>query len=148
MKTKLIVLGLSLLGSIVALATMFSVELGFCVRSEYYCITRFDSYQIFFRFSILILLFSTITFFLKNEAFKSWLKFSYIAIPVGFVISFILSLKLHHTPGGFFNMDDFADMMYYSVLYGAYIIGSLIAIYRGYKQSTVSGAGTALGRRV
>ncbi len=72
--------------------------------------------------------------FINVNCFASWWKFSRVATPVILIATFIVNLGLHHNPGGWFNIDDAKDMFLYFVIYGLFIIGSLIQIYRGYKK--------------
>ena len=148
MKKKLIVLGFSSIGSLAALMTMFSVETGLCSNFDVGCVMKIDLYEKFLRFFILIFIFSVLTLGLRKEAFQCWLKFSYVAVPIGFLISGILVLNFYHTRGGFFNPDNIADLIFLVFICGGYTLGSLIAIYRGYQQSKMGKTGMAAGKRV
>ncbi len=130
MKTKKIVLAVAIIGVLIMYALFHTRELGIC---EIYCGSAINKYQNISLFFPIILFFSLITYKLKDSVFSAWWKFARFAIPVVFLLSFIISLGLHHSPGGFFNMDDSIDLIRYFVIYTVFVLGSLIQIYRGYK---------------
>jgi hypothetical protein len=134
MNIKNIVLTVSSIGTTLVLVSMNSVNLGLCDKSAYTCRNFFDTTEHVFYFFPIILLFSLITFRLKESVFLAWWKFARIATPLIFIASIIISLGLHHNPGGFFNMDDSIDLIYYFIMYGTFVLGSLVQIYRGQKQ--------------
>ncbi len=77
-----------------------------------------------------ILLFSLITF-KRESAFTAWWKFARIAAPAIFLVSFLISLELHHRPGGWFNIDNEIDLVIHFVMYAVFVIGSVVQIFRG-----------------
>jgi len=85
---------------------------------------------IFFPF---ILFFSLLTYTLPNAVFITWWKFARWAIPAVFASIILINLRLHHTPGGWLNMDAQIDLLLVGVVYGIFVIGSIISIVRGYK---------------
>jgi hypothetical protein len=127
---KKIILACSFLGTIILYVLFNTREFGLC---ELGCGDWVDRIQNNFLFFPVILVFSIATFFLKGETFNSWWKFARIAIPIIFVISTIINLQLHHTPGGFFNMDNMFDLPIIFLMYAVFVLGSLIQIYRGYR---------------
>lgn len=130
MNIKKIIFGASIFGTLILYSFFHTRELGIC---ELYCGSAIDKYQdIFFIFPI-VFLFSLITFRLRESVFLAWWKFARLAIPLIFITSFIISLELHHNSGGFFNMDDSIDLVYYFIMYGVFVLGSLVQIYRGYR---------------
>jgi cytochrome bd-type quinol oxidase subunit 2 len=124
----------SLAGIAICLMTMYSVSLNFCEKTDYECRTYSDKLEHILYFVPVILFFSLITYKLKPEAFSAWWRFARIAIPVVFLGLFVISLELHHNPGGWFNIDNEKDLVMYFVIYTIFIIGSFIQIYRGYKK--------------
>lgn len=142
MKKRILAFGLSLIGSILVVVFEFSVELGLCARSEYECITNLSSYQSVLAFSLILFIFSLLTFWSSRDLFLSWWKFSSIAGPLVFLLSYLTHLYFSQNSNGFFNLNDGLSLLFHIVLYGAYTIGSLIAIYRGYRQSKETGTGS------
>ncbi len=124
----------SFIGSFFILIAMNSVDVGICEKSAYSCRTILDIIEHIFYFFLFILFFSLVTFKMKEVVFSAWWKFAQIAIPTIFLISFIISLGLHHSPGGFFNIDNEIDVTAYFLMYSIFVIGSLIQIYRGYRR--------------
>jgi uncharacterized membrane protein YjjP (DUF1212 family) len=85
---------------------------------------------IFFPF---IFFFSLLTYTMSDAIFRTWWKFARWAIPTGFALVILINLRLHHTPGGWLNMDVQIDSFLMGVVYGVFVIGSIISIVRGYK---------------
>ena len=131
MNKKNTILAVSILGVLILYALFNTREFGIC---EIYCGAAINKYQDTFLFFPFILLFSLITYKLPESVFSAWWKFAQIDIPTIFLISFIISLGLHHSPGGFFNIDNEIDVTAYFLMYSIFVIGSLIQIYRGYRR--------------
>jgi hypothetical protein len=72
---------------------------------------------------------------MKEGVFIAWWKFARITIPLIFLSLYIISLELHHSPGGWFNVNDEIDLTAYFIFITAFITGSLIQIYRGYRNN-------------
>ncbi len=131
MNLKKVILLPSLVGTLLLYFLFNTRELGLC---NIYCGSGINNYQDIFIFFPVILFFSLVTYKLKPEVFIAWWRFARLAIPAVFVGLFIISLELHHNPGGWFNFDEAKDMFMYFVIYGIFVIGSFIQIYRGYKK--------------
>jgi hypothetical protein len=69
----------------------------------------------------------------SQKLHQQWWKFARIAIPLILFLSWVISLGLHHTQGGFFNMDNAFDLLGLIILYAFFVIGSVVQIWRGYK---------------
>jgi hypothetical protein len=107
------------------------------LRSEYCsvtCLHNFDGIG-FYWFTVLGTSFvlSLLTFLISNVVHAAWWKFARITIPGVLLGSWLISLGLHHNPGGFFNMDNYYDLVGLAILYLIFVIGSIVQIYRGYK---------------
>ncbi len=76
---------------------------------------------------------SLLTSLMSDDVHVTWWKFARMAIPGVILGSWLISLGLHHNPGGFFNMDNYFDLVWLGILYLIFIIGSLVQIYRGYR---------------
>jgi hypothetical protein len=68
---------------------------------------------------------------MPGDVFAYWWKFSRVVIPVIFGISLLINLGLHHTPGGFMNMDNMFDVPALIFMYLVFTIGSIVQIIRG-----------------
>ena len=80
----------------------------------------------------IVLLFSLVTYKAPERIFSAWWCFARIAVPVILFVTILSNLKLHHSPGGWMNMDDDIDRAVITLLYIFFVIGSLIQIVRGY----------------
>jgi hypothetical protein len=124
---KIVFIG-SIVGSLILYLLFNSVDTGLC---KIYCGDAIDQYQNVFLFFPLILLFSLLTYKMPGDVFAYWWKFSRVAIPVIFGISLLINLGLHHTPGGFMNMDNMFDVPALIFMYLVFTIGSIVQIIRG-----------------
>ena len=129
MKNNLLVI--SLFGSVLLLVIKYTEYITFFreILGRQYLEVFFNS-LIFFP---IILFFSLLTYKLGEKVFIAWWKFARFAIPLVFALVVIINLRLHHTPGGWLNMDTQIDSMLVIAIYGIFALGSLIQIYRGYK---------------
>lgn len=82
----------------------------------------------------LVLFFSIITYKMPERIFRAWWGFARIAVPVILFLTVVINLKLHHSPGGWMNMDADVDRAAFLLMYIVFVIGSLIQIARGYFQ--------------
>jgi len=129
MKFKSPVLGVSIIGSVAAYILFNSKSTGLC---SVYCGDAIDTYQNIFLFFPIIFLFSILTFKMPNRIIKSWWAFAKYAIPIVFVLSTFISAGFHHNPNG--QWQDIFDIPALFALYGIFIVGSLVQIFRGYKK--------------
>jgi hypothetical protein len=107
---------------------------GICdVNNFILCGYSMDQIKNIFNFFPFILFFSLLTYTLSNAVFTTWWKFARWAIPLVFTLIIMINLRLHHTPGGWLNMDAQIDSLLVGVVYGVFTIGSIISIVRGYK---------------
>jgi len=97
------------------------------------CSFSMDSVSAIFNFAGIVALFGILLYRQQDIIYKAWWSFARWSIPLVLFIIFIINLELHHTPGGWFNMDATIDRFVVSVLYGLFVIGSLMQIYRGYR---------------
>jgi len=124
------ILVLSIIGSAIAYAFFNTRDLGLC---NPYCGDWVGKYQNIFVFFPILLFFSVVVYLLPPRVLKSWWKFARIATPVILLGSWVISLGLHHSPGGFFNMDNNFDLLGLMIMYAIFVVGSLIQIWRGYQ---------------
>lgn len=128
---KIILIG-SLIGTVLLYILFNTRDFGICQLG---CGNWVDKTQNNFLFFPIILTFSFATYFLSIRYFNSWWKFARIAIPIIFIISTLINLKLHHTSSSFMNLDDILDLPILFLMYGVFIVGSLWQIWKGYKNS-------------
>ncbi len=145
MKKKLIIFSLSLLGVLLYYAAYNPRYFGLCQVDCKPYINKYQDMSLIFPY---IFLFSLLTLKSRLGIFEKWWRFSRIAIPVILVISFAISLELHHTAGGYMNFNHTVDYLAFNILNATYTLGSFIAIYRGYRQNKLGGTGLAAGKRV
>ncbi len=127
---KKISLTVSFLGTVLGYVLFNTRDFGFC---EISCADWVGKYQNIFLFFPILLIFSVSFFFLSEKMFLSWWKFARIAIPLILFLSWVISLGLHHTQGGFFNMDNALDLLGLMILYAIFVIGSIVQIWKGYR---------------
>ncbi|PIW97052.1 hypothetical protein COZ82_01660 [Candidatus Kaiserbacteria bacterium CG_4_8_14_3_um_filter_38_9] len=109
-----------------------SVNLDLCQQSDYICRAYFNKLERFISPSILLLFFSFLTYKLPNRVFTYWWKFARLAIPAVFFLVILINLRLHHTPGGWMNLDNEIDLLMIYLIYGLFTLGSVIQIVRGF----------------
>ena len=100
-----------------------------------FCEYSMDQLRHIFNLFPIILFFSAATFFLPKTTFNVWWKFARIAIPVSLGLILLINLRLHHSPGGWINLDSAIDYVVVSIIYSIFTLGSAIAIYRGHKRN-------------
>jgi len=127
-----------------ALIFVFLVLLGFLLLDyygsaeycSYTCIANFDG--IVSNSFILTIFFSAVfvlTKFWSETVWKYWWSFAKYAIPVVFVLSVLINSGIHHNPNG--QWQDILDIPILLTLYGLFIVGSLVQIWRGYLEIKV-----------
>lgn len=72
-----------------------------------------------------IFIFALLTYWLPSQYFSAWWCFARITIPIIFAISVLINLRLHHSPGGFMNLDNIFDVPAHFLMYGIFVLGSL-----------------------
>lgn len=127
---KKIILSISIFGSIVAYSLFHTRELSIC---NIYCGDAIDKYQNLFLFFPFIFLFSLITYFAPERVFTAWWKFARISILIIFILSLAINLELHHDPQG--ELQNMFDIPALILLYSIFCLGSIIQIYRGWRQA-------------
>jgi hypothetical protein len=125
-----LVLLFSILGTVLVWLTRNSVEFGFCLNTDKGCRIIFDRLENILYIFPIILLFSLVTYFLREQAFKSWFKFL-----VTWGVLTLLVATLVHTEIIFPNPDEyirgFSNILMLT-MYGVFFAGSIISIVRGY----------------
>lgn len=129
-KNKIIFLSV-LVGTFIAIMLFNSRSLGLC---NIYCGSAIGKYQDIFLIFPIILLFSVATLFTREAVFQAWWSFARVAIPAILLISFVISLELHHSPGGWFNTDNEVDIVMTAGMYVLFILGSVWQMYRGFRE--------------
>lgn len=82
----------------------------------------------------IVFFFSLSTYKAPERIFAAWWKFTRVALPSIFVLTILINLKLHHSPGGWINMDADVDRAAFVLMYAIFILGSLVQIIRGYRK--------------
>lgn len=123
------IVAVSVLGSILAYLIFEAKALNIC---DIYCSEATGHYHRSFIFFYFILFFSLATYFTPERIFQSWWRFTRIAAPIVLILAFVINLELHHNPAG--EMQNIFDAPALWVLYVIFSIGSLVAIYRGYRR--------------
>lgn len=132
-KSKKVFTG-SLLGLFILVLSRYSVDVGICSKTNFYCRDIFDAIEHILYLLPIVLFFSTITLFLREAVFQAWWSFAQVAIPIILLISFVISLELHHSPGGWFNTDNEVDIVMTAGMYVLFILGSVWQMYRGFRE--------------
>jgi len=104
---------------------------GFCDANNFIlCGYSMDTLRNIFNFFPVILFFSLLTYTMSQTVFAFWWKFARWAIPAVFALVILINLRLHHTSGGWLNMDAQIDLVLVGVIYGLFTIGSALSIIR------------------
>ena len=140
MKRSFLIFCLALLGTVFMLVAEHSVNLDLCSAADLGCRESWNYFEKSFKFFPFLLFFSLLMIFLPRSVFTKWFKFSCISAPIILALSLLINLELHHQHGGFFNTSNMLDVPLLTTSYVFYVIGSIVAIYRGYKQSKLTGA--------
>ena len=140
MKKKLIVLGVSLIG-VVLLHVSFNLRsLGICSQNCPSDILLYRDLLLLFPF---LLFFSLVTLKLEYNVYKYWFKFILFAVPIIVLMKIIVLTGINNDESSrVMRIVDLSKIVPYLFIYTTFIIGSLIAIYRGYRQSKMGGKGT------
>lgn len=109
-----------------------TTELNLCGKREYDCRQTYDTLEISLYIFVFVLFFSLVTYRMPERIFRAWWGFARFAVPVILFLTVVINLKLHHSPGGWMNMDADVDRAAFLLMYIAFVIGSLIQIVRGY----------------
>ncbi len=131
---KKIVLLVSLVASGLMLVFRNTVSLNLCGKREYDCRGVYDTLEINLYIFVFVLFFSIITYKVPERIFAAWWKFTRVALPLILILTILINLKLHHSPGGWINTDADIDRTTIVLMYAIFVIGSLIQIIRGYRQ--------------
>jgi len=131
-KNKIIISLLGFFGIIAYFISKNSVLIGLCKSLDYTCRTWLDSLEKTFFFFFFFLLFFLITYKLPKKIFISWSKFALVATPIVLGISLYINLELHHSPSG--DWQNIFDAPALWLLYILFSIGSLVAIYVGWRK--------------
>ncbi len=127
--TKLVILFISIVGSLLAYMLFHTKETGFC---NFYCGDLISQTQNAFLFFYIVLFFCLLTYILPLRIFTAWWHFAKFAIPLVFIASLLINLGiLHHSPGAW---QDMLDLPLIYLFYSLFTFGSFIQIIRGYYQ--------------
>jgi len=130
--TKKKVFWISLIGTAIAYVLTNPVTFGLCQKTYYFgdSIRCSDTLlpmigQVLGLFALGLLLFSIVTYFLREEVFRAWLKFAYVWIPVSMVLIYLAG----GSSGGGFGIPNVLDQEFVSlILASLFVLLSLVII--------------------
>lgn len=128
---KKIILNTSVIGSVVLLFFRYPIVIGWCAADDYSCRKISDNIEQILYFFPIILIIVLAIYKLSDTVFVYWWKFARWAIPSIFLLSLVINLELHHNPTG--QWQDMFDLLALLLMYAIFIIGSIVQIYRGYR---------------
>lgn len=128
---KKFILGLGFLVTTVIFLLEYNL-IQICELSNYDCRDVVNIFGRTLLFFPLILFFSLITYFMPPRVFTTWWNFAKYSIPIILVLSFIINAGLHHNSTG--QWQDIFDLPMLFILYGVFVIGSLVQIIRGFRK--------------
>jgi|GEM_PF-1785284 hypothetical protein len=131
---KIIVLLLSIIGTIGVYLTRHSVPLEFCLATDIDCRNVYDSLENILYFVPLVLVFSLITYGLPLRVFNSWLKFLLVWGSLTLLVTTLIHTGYILADGDIYSNG--LNTLITLVMYGIFVIGSIITIVRGYKKTT------------
>ena len=124
---KKTVLWISLFGTIIAFGLSSSYFYDFCFRQGR-CWHLWNTTELvgaYFILFPLILFFSLITYFLREEVFRAWLRFAYVWMPLSLVVIY---LSAGWTGGGF-GIPNVLDQETVAIIFsGLFVIISLLLV--------------------
>ena len=131
--TKKNILALSIVGLVVYLSTMYSVSLGICNDASYNCRKTVDLIQMTVSVFPFILLFSLITYKMREEAFQAWWRFAMWFVPLIMIVTYLMYSG--HRQSGFGGVSQGAfEFLILIVLYAIFILTSLIRIVLAHRK--------------
>lgn len=124
---------LSLIGVMIFVVSMYSVDFGVCKDVSYDCRKTADSVQTIFSIFLLLSLFSLITYKMQEEVFQAWWRFARWFVPIIIIVTYLLNTS--HEQSGFGGVAQGAfDFLILIVLYIIFIITSLVRIILAYRR--------------
>ena len=129
---KLVVFLISLIGlSIFFLIASTRGVPFFCIEYDRECMKQYDNIAVFFQIFIPTISLSIITFFLRDEIFRAWLKFAYWWMPISI---FFIFLSANAGGGGGWGIPTILDPEFVSFVFSSlfFIISLLIIITRSF----------------
>jgi len=122
--TKKIVFWISLVGVAVFFIAGYAIPL-LCGVYSYICQDRLETFFPFLLLFFPIFLFSLITYFLREEVFRAWLRFTYWWLPLSFVMIYLAA----GSSGGSFGIPNVLDQETVAFIFSAlFALISLILI--------------------
>ncbi len=136
MVTKRNVLLISLVGTLLILALFVLTVTDFCYNSvscsNFFIVWHPWNIAEYFFFTPPILLFSLVTYWMKDEVFRAWWNFARWMVSI--IIFATIAIQFMPSNGGFFNMDSLIYLMVLAPLYTILILVSLWKIFRKYRE--------------
>ena len=98
--TKRTVLATSTIATVLFFVFMYATEIGLCTQDSTYCWRDFQIAGFFLVIFIPIFLFSIITYFTPQRAFKSWIRFTQWYVPIFWIANAYVTYKVAHRGSG------------------------------------------------
>ncbi len=133
-KTSLIVW---IVGTFIFLAAMYPINFGICGVDSYDCRKTADVLQMLFGIFPVALLFSLITYKMREEVFQSWWKFTRWFVSVIILVTYFLE---SHSGGGDFGgvVAEAFNFAILFILYSLFVIISIIRIWLAHRKTQQS----------
>lgn len=128
-KKRLFFLGL--IGLVVFLISRYSVDIGICDNYSSNCFDYGYVLMLYSLISIPFILFSIITYKLRQQAFDSWRNFSIIWIPLSFLVISFFPTETHGMD--FFPVIKGTVSLFLASVYS--IISLLIILFKSFKKN-------------
>ena len=138
--TKKNILWISVVGSLLFLSLIFLLESHTCSREWMWCREYiWNSSNLILRLLLVtppLLLFSLLTYRMRDEVFNAWISFAKWFVPVIILITLIIQSGSGGGSGGFSGaVSGWFDAMIIGLLYIIFIIISLWKIIRAYRKT-------------
>jgi len=136
---KRITLLIGILGSLLVFLFMYSENVGLCdfATSKWDCNRMFNGFVFPFSPFLMLLLFTLITYPMKESVFKAWAKLSVVFVPILIIASFIFTGG-HNGFGAGAAISDAFDYLILIILFSAYVIASAVTITRTYRRAKLA----------
>ncbi len=112
--TKTKVIWISLVGAIAFLLIAGTRGVPWlCAEFDRACMKQYDGVSLFFLIFLTLFLLSLITYFLREEVFRAWLRFTYWWLPLSLVMIYLSA----GNSGGGFGMPNILDQEFVAIIF-------------------------------
>lgn len=144
-KTKILVLLVSLITLGLYFVGKHAVGLGLCDENDYSCRSSYDSFEGIMYFSKALVFVAVCSLFLKRTYYSAWWRFARFALPISIIFLILINTGVFRgQAAGSFGMGDIYNMLfdqlYAFTVNSLFVLGSIITIFIAWRKSKKSNA--------